>query len=152
MKICTKCRTEKNESEFTVQRNRPDGLSIYCRACWRQYREDTNNREYQRKWREEHPSRSKSITKEQRRRYNETRKSRMFNIPMLAERQTDGNGVLRCAYCGKPLFPGNFHVDHVTPLSRGGSSAADNLCLACPDCNRRKGRMTLEEWNKTKKY
>ncbi len=36
-----------------------------------------------------------------------------------------------------------FTIDHVNPVSRGGSNALDNLALACFHCNRRKAdRMT----------
>lgn len=42
-----------------------------------------------------------------------------------------------CAYCVKPLPP-NFHVDHVVPLSKGGTNERSNLVAACPSCNLRK--------------
>lgn len=50
-----------------------------------------------------------------------------------------------CAYCGIRLY-GEYDIDHVVPLSRGGSNWPDNLLLACPSCNRRKNTKTLEEW------
>lgn len=33
MKTCSKCRIEKTESDFTRDKSRPSGLSIYCRSC-----------------------------------------------------------------------------------------------------------------------
>ncbi len=50
-----------------------------------------------------------------------------------------------CAYCDHPLF-GTFHVDHVTPLCRGGSDSAENIAVACPTCNLKKGKRTGEEF------
>lgn len=50
-----------------------------------------------------------------------------------------------CAYCETPLF-GEFHVDHMTPLSRGGSDGWDNLAITCPSCNTRKGARTATEF------
>lgn len=50
-----------------------------------------------------------------------------------------------CAYCEIPLF-GEFHVDHMTPLSRGGSDDSMNLAIACADCNLRKGNKTAVEF------
>jgi len=46
----------------------------------------------------------------------------------------------RCAYCQSPeaLVVVTFEVEHITPLSRGGAASAENLCLACPMCNRHK--------------
>lgn len=36
-----------------------------------------------------------------------------------------------------------FEVDHIIPISAGGESTIDNLCLACPTCNRYKANRTL---------
>jgi 5-methylcytosine-specific restriction endonuclease McrA len=51
----------------------------------------------------------------------------------------------RCAYCGITLH-GDYEIDHVHPLSRGGSNWPDNLVLACPSCNSSKNNKTIEEW------
>lgn len=32
-----------------------------------------------------------------------------------------------------------FHVEHIRAVSHGGSDDDENLCLACPRCNRLKG-------------
>ncbi len=50
----------------------------------------------------------------------------------------------RCL-CGGALVFG-FHVDHKTPLSRGGSNWPRNLQLLCPPCNGSKGIKTQREW------
>lgn len=55
----------------------------------------------------------------------------------------------RCAYCGISIYwhiPNDIHVDHVQPLSKGGSNWPDNLCLACADCNLSKGEKSVIEW------
>lgn len=52
----------------------------------------------------------------------------------------------KCHYCGKEVPENNFHVDHMTPLSRGGSNKFENLCLSCPHCNMSKGTMTDKEY------
>jgi 5-methylcytosine-specific restriction endonuclease McrA len=36
-----------------------------------------------------------------------------------------------CAYCGAPME----HVDHITPLARGGTNDWFNLTAACQPCN-----------------
>jgi 5-methylcytosine-specific restriction endonuclease McrA len=37
-------------------------------------------------------------------------------------------------------------MDHLVPISRGGTNARDNLVLACFACNRSKGGKLLAEW------
>lgn len=37
-------------------------------------------------------------------------------------------------------------MEHIIPKSRGGTDRIDNLCLACRDCNERKGNQTAEEF------
>lgn len=49
-----------------------------------------------------------------------------------------------CANCRCRLL--RFHVDHITPLSRGGSNWPNNLQLLCPPCNLRKHAKTPERW------
>ena len=50
-----------------------------------------------------------------------------------------------CHYCGTPLFD-LYHVEHMTPLFRGGADALANICLSCPFCNACKGTLTAEEF------
>lgn len=42
-----------------------------------------------------------------------------------------------CAACHADVSTG-FHVDHVIPLSKGGSDGPENLQILCPSCNRSK--------------
>ena len=48
----------------------------------------------------------------------------------------------RCEYChmrqaAEPFA--RYQIEHVTPVQHGGTADPDNLALACPYCNRRKG-------------
>lgn len=43
-----------------------------------------------------------------------------------------------CANCGAPLG-GNFHADHVSPYSKGGTTTLQNGQALCPKCNLVKG-------------
>lgn len=52
----------------------------------------------------------------------------------------------KCAYCRRSLNYHKWHVEHVIPLSRGGSDGPENLVLACERCNLNKGAKTPEEW------
>lgn len=45
-----------------------------------------------------------------------------------------------CAYCktAEVLTVVTFDIEHIIPRIQGGSSEFENLCLACPICNRYK--------------
>lgn len=44
----------------------------------------------------------------------------------------------KCEWCSISLVGEAFEVDHILPLNRAGTNTADNLAIACPNCNRRK--------------
>ena len=50
----------------------------------------------------------------------------------------------RCAYCDTKSD--DLQLEHVIPLSRGGSNGAGNYLPACPRCNRSKRDRLLIEW------
>lgn len=50
-----------------------------------------------------------------------------------------------CAYCQIEL-QGSYHVDHKTPITRGGTNYPSNLQLTCADCNKSKFTKTHEEY------
>ena len=55
----------------------------------------------------------------------------------------------KCFYCGTAinlLDHQTFHLDHCTPLIRGGLHCATNVVLSCPPCNWSKGDKTAEEF------
>ena len=48
----------------------------------------------------------------------------------------------RCAYCKIKLTPRT--LDHIIPLSKGGTNNPDNLAWVCKPCNSRKGTRSLD--------
>lgn len=53
------------------------------------------------------------------------------------ERVVQSRAGERCEYCRmhQSLQGATFHLEHVIPRSRGGTSDLDNLAWACPGCN-----------------
>jgi CRISPR/Cas system Type II protein with McrA/HNH and RuvC-like nuclease domain len=40
-----------------------------------------------------------------------------------------------CRYCGKQSDETPLHIDHIVPVSKGGTNDEQNLVTACADCN-----------------
>ncbi len=64
-------------------------------------------------------------------------------IPIALKRQVFERAGGRCEYCLNPaiysMYP--FEADHITPLSKGGSTSSGNLALSC-GCHRFKSART----------
>lgn len=50
-----------------------------------------------------------------------------------------------CYYCSAPLLE-TYQIDHMVPVSQGGTNWPNNLCCSCGDCNQAKRTMTAEEF------
>lgn len=66
------------------------------------------------------------------------------DIPHKLRRAIFERDHYRCRYCGD--FKGGLTLDHVMPVSRGGTDDLENLVTACKSCNSRKKTKTLDEW------
>lgn len=56
----------------------------------------------------------------------------------LRDRILESGGL--CEWCGLRLVNAAFELDHIISLKQRGSNTAENLAVACPDCNRQKGQ------------
>lgn len=61
-------------------------------------------------------------------------------IPNAIRRQICDRFANCCAYCrtAEALTVATFEFEHIVPLSAGGTTIFENLCLSCPSCNRYK--------------
>jgi len=54
----------------------------------------------------------------------------------------------KCMYCGNKLTLHYLHVDHKTPISKGGRDIPSNKQLVCQPCNNRKSNKTDGEFRR----
>lgn len=61
-------------------------------------------------------------------------------IPVALKQRIRAQFSDYCAYCrtAEYLTVATFEVEHIIPQVAGGETVLDNLCLACPTCNRHK--------------
>ena len=61
-------------------------------------------------------------------------------IPVELQRKIRTHFFDRCAYCQttEALTVAIFEIEHIIPRSAQGQTVFENLCLACPTCNRYK--------------
>lgn len=113
-------------------------------------------REHSRRYRDRNPERVKATTREWYR--DNYEHVLLYNHAQRAKRRSVDVGDItqetwidrveyfgdRCAYC--LAAPTVTHIEHMTPISRGGPHALENVVPACPSCNFRKGTKTLLEF------
>jgi hypothetical protein len=51
----------------------------------------------------------------------------------------------KCQYCGKPSPDVVLQVDHIKPVTEGGTNDITNLITSCIDCNQGKGATLLDD-------
>lgn len=67
-------------------------------------------------------------------------------VDELRQLVLDAYGV-KCKYCDKILSVTNFVVDHINPISKGGTSNLDNLQIICKTSNSMKGSLNREHFS-----
>ena len=52
----------------------------------------------------------------------------------------------KCCYCQKQLSLSSMTVEHIMPISLGGSRKWNNVAVACHSCNSKRGNSTHSKW------
>lgn len=173
LRCCGRCKRvlPATREYFSTHRIGKGGLQSYCKDCYaelqRKYRQESRDKvQATEKRRNKKPSRLESQRVRGRKNYyadpNRKIKKRVGNhkrkARVLAAEGTHTHEELlelfeiqeeHCGYCGIRMFPElerDMTVEHVIPLSRGGSNWIDNILLACMFCNFSKNDRTLAEW------
>lgn len=65
-------------------------------------------------------------------------------VPVSLQREVRAQFAGCCAYChtAEALTVVTFEIEHIRPRGLGGETVLENLCLACPTCNRHKADRT----------
>jgi 5-methylcytosine-specific restriction endonuclease McrA len=163
-KKCSTCKEQLAAEMFGKNARSADGLKTSCKPCRRakavKYRAENKEKtsEYFKRYREENPDKRKATCARYRannraklakynKRYSrenphiavnaQIRRRALKNKASGTYTHDDWQARLayhenRCAYCG---CGGKMTIDHMIPLSRGGTNWPSNLVPACHSCN-----------------
>lgn len=56
------------------------------------------------------------------------------------------NEFLPCIFCGKKLTFRTSTLEHIVPISKGGTNDKANLAVSCHRCNSNRGNRSVAEW------
>lgn len=127
-------------SEFWRQENR-DHVNALSRTRYAETEEGEKSRARIRDWRKRNPEKVRLQTRKRRARISGNGGNHTVeDINNLMQSQTG-----KCAECKRSIRK-KFKVDHIMPLSLGGTDDRANLQLLCPTCNRRKWARDPFEW------
>lgn len=135
-------------------RSRPEVME-HRRAYEKQYEKLPKVREQRKSYEREYLSRKE--VKERRRVHKHNRRARIRSIGGVHTHEQIQDRLRRqrhkcyyaaCGYSKLKKEKGKYiyHIEHVVPLSKGGSNDISNIVLSCPRCNLSKHDKLLHEW------
>jgi 5-methylcytosine-specific restriction endonuclease McrA len=155
-KICSKCKQEKSVNCFYVKSFPETGYRSNCKECIKTYNSKIKDakREYDYHYRIKNRQRIKKVKDL----YHLNNRELGRNLGHARRARKNENGVFSvskkelkklysspCFYCGSS---NKITIDHVIPISRGGTHGIGNLVAACAFCNGSKNSKFLIEWKR----
>ncbi len=159
MKKCNKCLESKSADKFYKNSKSKDGLHGTCKPCFRErqrarsqkFRQE--NPEYDRQWRKNNAAKKRQLLREWQknnrnrvRGYEHARRARMAGA--FADCQRFSQEFIRSVYksCLKCGSLAELEIDHVIPLSKGGTSTIGNYQILCRSCNASKNNRDFTDY------
>lgn len=162
-KICNSCKLLLDVSLFSSYKKAKDGLQLKCKNCVKQYNllNKIKMSERHKQWYLNNKNKVAEYNKEYKNLHKEDiskwqKQYRLANPELVHNRKVKrknliaGNkiskGIIKKLYnlqkglcvCCRKLLSSDYNVDHIMPLSRGGTHTDENIQLLCSLCNRQK--------------
>lgn len=81
------------------------------------------------------------ITKTEKKKLRRQERKRQRRINVRLKKQICRNiAIAPCYYCKLVFVVDNLTIEHIKPLSFGGTNDANNIALSCGPCNHSRGR------------
>lgn len=140
---CKQCLKEKIKADPDYYAKRYSRNPARHRKSAKQYRERNRDKVIAelKEWRKRNPEKGVEYAQNRRARIMSAEGSfTTGDIKRIGEHQN-----WLCAWCSKKVRKG-YHVDHIMPISKGGSNSPDNLQILCKSCNLHKHAKDPIEW------
>ena len=142
---CKKCLCEREKVRYYTN---PEVKAAYS-VRWRSLNAD-KERNRRKEYRLANKERCDAATRkwelanpEAKRRHKHNRRSRINGVGGTLSKGLSGKLLVlqkgKCRICKANLHDNKYHIDHITPVSKGGTNTDDNIQLLCPTCNLSKG-------------
>ena len=168
-KKCSRCQTIKSIDLFSKDAYRKTGFSNNCKECRKEYNlknKDRNNKVC-REWHEKNKDKANARRKQwnldnyekaklKDKNYAKNNPEILRNKANLRRARVLSNGIYEinkkelkklyaqnCFYCESNE---KIQLDHVIPISKGGSHSIGNIVPACRKCNLEKSDKFIAEW------
>lgn len=150
-RYCRTCEKAYTIDEFTNDKSGENGKGYVCIYCNRKRANKWNRihpaqaQKRLDKWKSLNPERAKAHGRKgsQKRRAHKRHVGGTYILADIEKQYDYQHGL--CYWCSSPLK--DYQIDHVIPISRGGSNSPDNLVCACTKCNKRKfNKLPYVEW------
>jgi 5-methylcytosine-specific restriction endonuclease McrA len=130
-KACSKCRQNQCHHAFPRDKRRKDGLHGHCRTC----RTATRG-----KHRQSHPD----MTCVTRHNYRARKENAIATLTAQEWLNLKALYGYRCLCCGKQEPEITLTLDHIIPISKGGSTTFENIQPLCLTCNDKKSKKATD--------
>jgi hypothetical protein len=169
-KICSKCKQEKETSNFSKNKASNDGYGVWCKSCnlanlavWKKLNADKvieqKNKYYElnKDKEKERLKKYRTLNKEKVSALKRKRRALMLgneSTPYTLQEVFEAYGFI-CHICNNeinmsaPRQPGKYgwefglHIDHFVPLSKGGANSLSNVRPSHGVCNLKKGSRVI---------
>ncbi|KGT40546.1 HNH endonuclease [Bacillus cereus] len=135
-KTCNICGETKKANHFVIDPKCVDGRQNICKSCSNARIRERNKQHTNNKTLIYWNRRANSLNKN-------TGNRHIVSGQELLEQYEKQNTL--CYYCKVNIKDDN-HIEHKSPISRGGKNKMENIVFSCPDCNRLKHTRTDSEF------